>query len=284
MKYKRYGEMFKKIRIQSGFTLSNFQKIGVAPSSISDFEHGKSMMGFEKVDECLQLMGVSLEEYEDFLNFYAESPTISLLYEIEEKILADNIDDLYITLAKAKSEESQYHIVLLLQTILGTYCIDDLNELIDFLYEAEIWGLRELYLFYFLIDYISAHDIINIIATFESHSRGIHTSSTYNRAVILMYCRAITTLSFYGFKTQAHKIIIHIQSNNLAQTMFLSNLFLGAKGFWTYQFKNLTEGKQMLAQFYKIQCLVGKTKVTNFYIKRFRKLLQVEDLEIFFKT
>ena len=68
MVYKKYGEVFKKLRKQAAISLLEFEKLGISSSTVSDFERGKSMMSFEKVDICLQLIGVSLEEYENFLN------------------------------------------------------------------------------------------------------------------------------------------------------------------------------------------------------------------------
>lgn len=38
MPYKRYGEIFKKLREQKNFSLSHFSEIGISKASLSRFE------------------------------------------------------------------------------------------------------------------------------------------------------------------------------------------------------------------------------------------------------
>ena len=68
MPYARYGKVFKKLRTQKHLPLSFFESYGLQKSAIHNFENGKSMMGFERLDIALQAMNVSLAEYEYFIN------------------------------------------------------------------------------------------------------------------------------------------------------------------------------------------------------------------------
>ena len=58
MPYKRYGEIFKKLREQKNFSLSHFSEIGISKASLSRFELGQTMISFERLDSALQEMNV----------------------------------------------------------------------------------------------------------------------------------------------------------------------------------------------------------------------------------
>lgn len=41
MIYKKYGEVFRKLRLQEGLPLSHFSSAGISKATLSDFERGK---------------------------------------------------------------------------------------------------------------------------------------------------------------------------------------------------------------------------------------------------
>ncbi|BAV01858.1 hypothetical protein LG21E20_08690 [Lactococcus formosensis] len=53
MIYKKYGEVFKKLRLQHHLLLSDFERVGLSKSTLSYFENGKSMISLDKLDPCL---------------------------------------------------------------------------------------------------------------------------------------------------------------------------------------------------------------------------------------
>lgn len=68
MIYKKYGETFLKLRKQKGFNLIYFEQLGISKSSLGKFERGESMLGFDKLTTALQVLSVTLGEYENLLN------------------------------------------------------------------------------------------------------------------------------------------------------------------------------------------------------------------------
>ncbi|MBW9297702.1 MAG: helix-turn-helix domain-containing protein [Pseudolactococcus raffinolactis] len=68
MIYKKYGETFLRLRKQNGFNLIFFEQLGISKSSLGKFERGESMLGFDKLTTALQVLSVTLGEYENLLN------------------------------------------------------------------------------------------------------------------------------------------------------------------------------------------------------------------------
>ena len=78
MIYKKYGEVFRRIREQKRF-LSEFKAVETPKTTLSKFEGRKSMIGFEKVVIAPQFIHIGLDEFEQMLNGYSLSDTRQIL-------------------------------------------------------------------------------------------------------------------------------------------------------------------------------------------------------------
>ncbi|WP_270741252.1 Rgg/GadR/MutR family transcriptional regulator [Lactococcus formosensis] len=272
----RYGELFRKIRKQSGLSLTAFSSIGIGKTTLSDFERGKTMMRFDKVVMGLQFMGVSLEEFEHLLNHYLISDPLVILNSAESALIFENKEELrcLAELAK-KSNHTQIHFAL--KILLGEAGDFEREELTEFLYTATSWTYKEMFIFHTLIDQIPPRDTLNILKEFKKSFRGIYRSTEYRRGLALVLFRAITVLSYYGYKKEAGEIILSIEEHQLAYSMFLRNLFYGTKAYWVYCFEDKEKGQEMAQKFMTIQELAGVPEVTAFYKKRVEQYMLVQE-------
>lgn len=272
----RYGELFRKIRKQSGLSLTAFSSIGIGKTTLSDFERGKTMMRFDKVVMGLQFMGVSLEEFEHLLNHYLISDPLVILNSAESALIFENKEELrcLAELAK-KSNHTQIHFAL--KILLGEAGDFEREELTEFLYTATSWTYKEMFIFHTLIDQILPRDTLNILKEFKKSFRGIYRSTEYRRGLALVLFRAITVLSYYGYKKEAGEIILSIEEHQLAYSMFLRNLFYGTKAYWVYCFDDKEKGQEMAQKFMTIQELAGVPEVTAFYKKRVEQYMLVQE-------
>lgn len=272
----RYGELFRKIRKQSGLSLTAFTSIGIGKTTLSDFERGKTMMRFDKVVMGLQFMGVSLEEFEHLLNHYLISDPLVILNSAESALIFENKEELrcLAELAK-KSNHTQIHFAL--KILLGEAGDFEREELTEFLYTATSWTYKEMFIFHTLIDQIPPRDTLNILKEFKKSFRGIYRSTEYRRGLALVLFRSITVLSYYGYKKEAGEIILSIEEHQLAYSMFLRNLFYGTKAYWVYCFEDKGKGQEMAQKFMTIQELAGVPEVTAFYKKRVEQYMLVQE-------
>lgn len=272
----RYGELFRKIRKQSGLSLTAFSSIGIGKTTLSDFERGKTMMRFDKVVMGLQFMGISLEEFEHLLNHYLISDPLVILNSAESALIFENKEELrcLAELAK-KSNHTQIHFAL--KILLGEAGDFEREELTEFLYTATSWTYKEMFIFHTLIDQIPPRDTLNILKEFKKSFRGIYRSTEYRRGLALVLFRAITVLSYYGYKKEAGEIILSIEEHQLAYSMFLRNLFYGTKAYWVYCFEDKGKGQEMAQKFMTIQELAGVPEVTAFYKKRVEQYMLVQE-------
>ena len=73
MVYKKYGQVFRKLRKQRGLPLIYFEPLGISKAALAKFECGETMMSFERLTLALQTLDVSLEEFEHHLNHFSLS-------------------------------------------------------------------------------------------------------------------------------------------------------------------------------------------------------------------
>lgn len=265
---KKYGEVFKRIRKQGGFSLSCFSTVGIGKATLSSFEHGTSMMSFEKVNAGLELMKVSLSEFEDILNDYEMSDTQSIFQKVEKALLSENKVCLQ-SLAKEAIQRGWVHIGFAINILAGEIRLFELEELKELLYTADIWNEKEMFVLYSIIDHIGPRDVINILKNFKTRAKRTYNSLKHRRILALILFKASKTLSYYGYKKEAAEIIRDIETHNIASSMFLKNLFYGIKGYWVYCFENKKRGYDMEMKFLEIQELVGPEDVTQYYRKMF---------------
>ena len=148
MIYKKYGETFLRLRKQKGFNLIFFEQLGISKSSLGKFERGESMLGFDKLTTALQVLSVTLGEYENLLNDF-ELDIHELLIQ---KIITAHALNQPQKMSELYQEACEIDEVYLALAIKGEYdslTFDELGALIDYFENIEVWrdiDLSTLYL------------------------------------------------------------------------------------------------------------------------------------------
>lgn len=273
MIYKKYGEVFKSIRRQQGFVISDFTSIGIPKSTLSDFESGKTMISLAKVDAALQRMGSGLSQFDNYLNNYITADTVLLLEEAEEAYFKENSEKLKDLLTTC--EELGYWIIYSsIKVILMEHDDEDVRRIINFLLKAKTWGRTELYTYYIILTFLDKDDIIDILKIFKKNSNGICKSKIFNREIVLVLCRASAILAYRGYKEESKQILKDIEDQGLAEDrMFLRTLLYGTKGVWIYHFENKSEGREKIDFFLDIQEKIGPPEVSKYFKERYKKYI-----------
>lgn len=148
MVYRKYGEGFHELRIQHNLSLSAFEELGIAKSTLSNFENGKSMIGFDKLDMALQKMNISLFDYSLIINNGAADEAIALFTKIEQAYFQNNIKQLQEVYNEIRDEEGTLKLVAYSAKALYTNLNPQEKQAVeDYLKGVQFWGFFELYLF-----------------------------------------------------------------------------------------------------------------------------------------
>ena len=69
MIYSKYGQIFRDLRLQKKMSISELNTLsGVSKATISQFENGKSLMSFDKLEALLEYMNLTILDYSLLVN------------------------------------------------------------------------------------------------------------------------------------------------------------------------------------------------------------------------
>lgn len=206
MPYARYGKVFKNIRTQKKLPLSFFESYGLQKSAIHNFENGKSMMGFERLDVTLQAMNVSLAEYEYFINDFHLDYMEEILEELVTQVLYGNIEQLK-KIEKSALNSEQILLRITAQSCYKKVSSDDVEDLVSYLYEINSWGYFEITIFYLTLAQFSEREIMHLMTDFWEKGKDAYGIFKYRRRFMEASFRAVVLLSNKGARKSADKIM-----------------------------------------------------------------------------
>ncbi|MCQ4965641.1 hypothetical protein NE652_11915, partial [Bifidobacterium pseudocatenulatum] len=74
-------------------------------------------------------------------------------------------------------------------------------------------------------------------------------------------------------KDEAKEILDNIKANDLANTMFVKTLLIGAEGYWIFLFSNKEKGREEMIKALNILRIVDLKEVTQYYEKKYEKII-----------
>lgn len=245
MVYSKYGKTFRKIREQKKLSLSIFPEIGISKPALSKFERGETMMGFENVVRALQEMGVTLEEYENFLNAYTLGEEEALWEKIERAFYQEDVLELK-ELQKYAETCGFYFMSLAAKACYSNLSHQEAEEVTEYLYDIEIWSFTELRLFYFSMENLKPRDILHIFRMFFPDGHEIFNSKKYCQHVVQLCCRATTLFASLGYPKEAKTFLEQMKFHSLPKTMSQRNLVNITEGYWIHCFGDPVKGKKLI--------------------------------------
>lgn len=264
MAYKKYGEIFRTLRKQSKIPISHFEKLGISKATLAKFERGESMMGFDRVVIALQELGISLEEYEQFLNNFLMNDKEDIIADIEHADILGIKEDLVHLSDKAK--ELKYPLLALsAKSLYSSLTNEEAEQITEYLFSIHIWGFTELNIFYFTLPNFSARELQILINSFLIEKHPLLGSEKYRNCFLKVAYRATILFSSRGYLDSAKYILDCIDNYHLEHTLFNQNLRNLTLGYWNYCFNDVAKGHYQIQQALDILNILGKQEVASYY-------------------
>lgn len=264
MPYKKYGETFRRIREQKRLALSSFVSIGISKGTLSKFERGESMMSFDKVVFALQYMGITLEEFEHFLNGYSLSESAQLLEELKRATITQDKEMLF-ELSEAAEREGFHFIALSAKCSYTSLSPNEIDDITDYLYEVTVWSYKALCIFYYTMHALATRDILHILDFFLAKAHELFNSEKHRNYLVQVCCRAICILSCRKQKESAEYILQRLDTYKLVNSMFLRNLHSITEGFWIYCFEDKLKGDTQMLKALDVFYAVSTPEIAKYY-------------------
>ncbi|CEN28130.1 MULTISPECIES: Rgg/GadR/MutR family transcriptional regulator [Pseudolactococcus] len=253
MVYKKYGQVFRKLRKQRGLPLIYFEPLGISKAALAKFERGETMMSFERLTLALQSLDVSLEEFEHHLNHFSLSNL---------EAISDDIFDLSIrgeqqalsTLSQELAEDDQ--LILSLTARYASYnsefkslsSSDGLDHIRDFLYKIELWGYYELHILFHTVFHLESEEVIYLFNRCLIYNPHFFNIPKYRTKLLDLGYRAANVLISRGDQDGSLYLLNRIDSYQVHHTMANQNFKNLTIGFWTYRFEDAVSGRQQMTK------------------------------------
>lgn len=205
---KNYGETFRTIREQKGYTMKRVAKGIVSISFLSKFERGDSDISLTSFVELLHRISLTFEEFQ----FLHHNHCVDLLEEFFQEA-----DDAYINrnltkLRQLKKQELEkwyqtdmepfrcnaIMLAVYESIILGTKVDtteDDLAFLYEYLFKVEVWGYYELRLYNSTVLLMNPEMVINLSKTVYQQSKQIKAQEKLHKVVIRIMMNTLIYLT-----------------------------------------------------------------------------------------
>lgn len=264
MVYFKYGKAFHDLRIQHGFSLSAFEELGIAKSTLSNFENGKSMLSFDRLDFALQKMNVSPLDYSLMINNGEQDSYISIFDEIEQSYYQRDINHLQeIYQGNKKGSKEQKLVAYSAKGLYQHLLPEEIDELEDYLKGVQFWGLFELSILANIGDKLNDTLIDNILEDFL-YNKAYYENDLYYRVLIYRFLyKVILNYVDTGEKEKAQEIL-EISEQFFMPGDVMSRVIINyAQSFYCYYYIDEKKGKNQLQDTLRFLKKIGALDFRN---------------------
>ncbi|MBU5242504.1 helix-turn-helix domain-containing protein [Lactococcus lactis] len=264
MVYFKYGKAFHDLRIQHGFSLSAFEELGIAKSTLSNFENGKSMLSFDRLDFALQKMNVSPLDYSLMINNGEQDSYISIFDEIEQAYYQRDIKHLQEIYQENRSGSKEQKLVAYSAKGLYQHLLSqEIDELEDYIKGIQFWGLFELSILANIGDKLNDTLIDNILEDFL-YNKSYYENDLYYRVLIYRFLyKVILNYVDTGKKENAQEIL-EISKQFFMPGDVMSRVIINyAQSFYCYYYIDEKKGKNQLQDTLRFLKKIGAIDFRN---------------------
>jgi Rgg/GadR/MutR family transcriptional activator len=274
----RYGEIFKLLRNQRKLPLSYFEQIGIGKSNVGKFERGEIMMSFERVNNMLELMNVSLGEYEIIVNRCVPDFLNSFLIELATAEFYQNSERLIKLYEESKETENMW-LVLIAKSRIKGLTSQEIVQVKAFLADIKEWGYFEVTLAFSVVDFFEKNDIVQLIGYLKIKGRKNYGEYKYRRRLFQLVYRSVILLAAKGSEKEAKKgLALAADFGTGSPDFYISTLNLLATGVVEYLYRDKKEGKGTINDSLFMIEKLGCSEFKAYHEKRILKILGIKQL------
>lgn len=275
MIYKKYGEVFKKLRLQHHLLLSDFERVGLSKSTLSYFENGKSMISLDKLDLALQEMHTTFRSYMLMINNDEEDYWLSQFKEIEKAYFSNDLKKLqaiYMKNVKYDMEENQV-IALSAKACYTKLSTDEIKYIENKLKSYQVWHSYEMYILVNTLEEINPDLVYHLIERILSqNSQYLKEITEFRNLLIRLIIRTILSMIKREQKKFSEKLIEELDKLTLVFDTYVRISSIFVKGCWIYKFEDKNMGTKLVSRSLKILSEINALELRDIFKHNFEKI------------
>ncbi len=273
MSYSKYGESFRMLRKQHKKTLGYFENLGISKGTLSQFENGKTLLSFDKLDMALQKMNVTMTSYILMINNSESEYFIIQFRKIEraymtrnkEKLMQIYHENIYYEI------EEDYFIALAAKACYEELDVEEKTQLETFFNSCEMWSRYELNLFINVMPQIDQNLTFSIINKLSlSKYDYLRERREYRPLFARLIVKSVLLLVTQEKQKEAEGLIKYLQDLPTIIDVTEKVVALFLEGCCIYKFEDTQMGNKIVRRSLRILLDVGAIELKNileFYYK-----------------
>ena len=262
--YAKYGRVFRQLRIQKRLTLESFEKAGVSKGTLSKFEHGKSMLGFEKLLLALNNLSVSLEEYERCLNNFQRDAQEQLIWDVRKALVSEKEEAMAICYEEAMLL-GEKHFALAIKSCRKKLKFSEVDDLADYFESLVIWRRCDLFTLYLVLEYFELSEILHQVEAFLLSNNLFAEALSYSNFFFFIGYKGISIMIYEGKKEISKHLFNLIDSYPLQHDMYTRNLRNLTSGYWELHFGDKVRGAEKVKEALRRFSELGEPELAEYY-------------------
>ncbi len=276
MIYPKYGEAFRKLRLQHRLSLADFEHLGIAKSTLSHFENGKNMLAFDKLDMALQEMHTSLQDYALLVNNLQPDYFVIQFHKIEKAYLKKDYSTLKTIYQNSVDypDKETYYIGLSAKSFYAPLNAEECASVERFLEGIKVWGAYELSIFTSTLENLNLNFVKQVMEEFWSYIDSFLSILEYRTLVM----RAIVRVSFRlidqndketakDLVDNSRKILMPADTSNRIMLRFI-------EGYWEHAFEDEIRGKKQMRQVLHILKVIEAPDLRRIFLSHYNRRMK----------
>ncbi len=276
MSYIKYGESFRQLRKQHHKTLEYFESLGISKGTLSQFENGKTLLSFDKLDMALQKMNVTMTSYILMINNRESEYFIMQFLEIEHAYMTRNKvklkkiyhDNIYYDI------EEDYFIALAAKACYEQLSAEEKKQLECFFSSCEMWSRYELNLFINTMYQINQKLLFSTISQLSLDKYNyLRERCEYRQLFARIIIKSILLLVHQGDQKKSEDLIKYLKT--LPPTFDITEKVMGMflRGCWIYKFEDNQMGNKIVRRSLRIMLDVEAVDLKNIMEYYYKKMI-----------
>lgn len=277
MVYKKYGEVFRKLRKQHQRTLKDFEKVGLSNATLSQFENGKSMLSFDKLKIALHEMHVTMTAYILMLNNGESEYFITQFIKIDEASINNDIETLkkIYAINSFYGTDEGYAVSIAARAGYEKLPQEDIEIIEKYFSSCFLWSRYELYLLINTAEQINKALFIELMNKFFSDNYYyLQERQEYKHLVARILVKGTLFLIRDDMPDEACKMMSQLKQlpTDFELTERIAYMFL--EGCFILKFLSFENGRKIIRRSFRILTDIGGAAFKKMMKSEYDRVLQ----------
>jgi Rgg/GadR/MutR family transcriptional activator len=272
--YHRYGEVFRSLREDRELAPEAFVSLGINPLEIQLFEEGNLAISIDKLNAGLEMMHVSLGDFERLINRGQKDYFFETFKKIDEAVFTDDKATLKAIYDENKADRSHEELALSAKAELERVNEEDQEEINGFFLKVDSFSRNELLMLIHTVKYVSSSTLIPLLTDFMRTYPEYESFFTYRRNIFCIMISSVRVFIEREEYTHARAALKCAKKLLVAKADYERLFYKFIEGYFDYMVDKDENGKETMQTVLETFDFLDEKQVVTFLLSKTKGILE----------